>query len=65
LCLDIGATQHMVHVKNTLISYQTLNICQLVYLSNDTTHQICDCEDVFIMLNNGLKKEIPKVFHVC
>jgi len=26
LCLDIGATQHMVHDNNTLISYQTLNI---------------------------------------
>lgn len=64
LFLDINAAQHMVYDKNTLIFYQTLNICQVVYLANDTTHQICGCEDVSIMLNNGLRKEIPKEFHV-
>lgn len=64
LCQDIGVTQHMAHDKNTLISYQTLNIGQVVYLANDTTHQIFGCGDVYIMLNNGLRKEIPKVFHV-
>jgi hypothetical protein len=64
LCLDIGAPQHMAHDKNTLVSYQTLNIGQVVYLANDTTHQICGYGDVSIMLNSGLRKEIPKVFHV-
>jgi hypothetical protein len=64
LCLDIGATQHMAHDKNTLIYYQTLNIGQVVYLANDSTHQNCGCGDVSIMLNNGLRKEIFKVFHV-
>ncbi len=60
LCLDISATQHMAHDKDTLISYQTLNIGQVVYLANDTTHQICGCGDLSIMLNNGFLKKIPK-----
>ncbi len=36
----------------------------MVCLANDTTHQICGCGNVYIMLNNGLRKEIPKVFHI-
>jgi hypothetical protein len=53
----IGATQHMAYDKNTLISCQTLNIGQVVYLANDNAHQICGCGDIFIMLNNGLRKK--------
>ncbi len=62
--VDTRATSHMSHNIESFKTYKKLSNNQIVYLSNNITHQIFGQGKVFIKLENGQIWDIPNVLHV-
>ncbi len=62
--VDIGVTQHMSHGCNSLKTYEKWEDGQVIYLGDNTTHQIYGQRNVFIKLNSCRIKDIFNVLHV-
>jgi hypothetical protein len=63
-CVDTRATFHMSHNIELFKTYEKLSNNQIVYLGNNTTHQIFGQGKFFIKLENGQIWDIPNVLHV-
>ncbi len=62
--VDTGATSHVSHGIESFKTYEKLFNNQVVYLGNNTTHQIFGQGKVSIKLENGQIRNIPNVLHV-
>jgi len=62
--LDTRVTQHMSHDKESFVTYNKWEKGQLMFLGDNTTHQIIGQGDVSIKLNNGQIKKMGNVLHV-
>jgi hypothetical protein len=61
--VDNRKTQHMSHDKKSFVTYNKWEKRQLMFLGDNTTHQIVCEGDVSIRLNNGQIKEMSNVLH--
>ncbi len=62
--LDTKVTQHMSHDKESFVTCNKWEKRHLMFLRDNTTHQIIGQGDVSIKLNNGRIKEMGNVLHV-
>jgi hypothetical protein len=62
--LDTKTTNHMSHDIESFLTYNKWENEQLVYLDDNSTHQIIRQGNVSIKLNNGQVKEVTNVLHV-
>jgi len=54
----------MAHDRNSFINYRPINKGQVVFLGDDTSHEVIGVGDASIILNNGQKKTIPNVLYI-
>ncbi len=59
-----GATQHMCYERESFINYQACESWQVVFLGDNTIHQIARQREVAIKLLYGKVKQIPNYLHV-
>lgn len=62
--LDTRVTQHMSCDKKSFVTYNKWEKGKLMFLGDNTTHQIIGQGDVSMKLNNGQIKEMGNVLHV-
>jgi len=62
--LNTRVTQHVSHDKKSFVTYNKWEKGRLMFLGDNTTHQIIGQGDVSIKLNNGQIKEMGNVLHV-
>jgi hypothetical protein len=61
---DTRATQHMCYKREYFNNYQACESWQVVFLGDNTTHQIVGQRKVAIKLLDGKIRQIPNVLHV-
>jgi len=62
--VDIRYTQHVCYEREYLINYEACESWQVMFLGDNTTHQIARQGEVAIKLLDEKVRQIPNVLHV-